>query len=94
MSYKLNSNYALLHNIFEISKELGVEYFMLGCGTTSNADDPLLKFKNKFSQDTKLFYISEKIYNEEFYNRYNNLWKEQSSEDIKYFLKYRLKLTW
>jgi hypothetical protein len=92
LSYKLNSNYALLHNIFEISKELGIQYFMLGGGTTSNEDDPLLKFKKKFSKDTKPFYISGKIYNKELYNKYNNLWKEQSKEDIKYFLKYRLEI--
>jgi len=92
LSYKLNSNYALLHNIFKISQELGIQYFMLGGGTTSNVDDPLLKFKKKFSKETKPFYISGKIYNEELYNKYNVLWKEQSSENVKYFLKYRLEI--
>lgn len=92
ISYKLNSNYALLHNMFNIAKDLGISYFMLGGGTTSNEDDPLLKFKKKFSKETKPFYISGKIYNKEIYDKYNKIWKEQSCEDVKYFLKYRLEI--
>jgi len=90
ISYKLNTNYALLHHLFEVAKTKGIKYFLLGGGITSNNNDSLLKFKQKFSKETKSFYISGKIYNEEVYKAYNNLWKEQSSEDIKYFLKYRL----
>jgi len=89
-SYKLNTNYALLHHLFEIAKTKGMKYFLLGGGTTLDIDDSLLKFKQKFSKETKPFYISGKIYNQEVYKKYNNLWKEQSSEDIRYFLKYRL----
>ena len=47
LSYSLNSNYALLHNIFIVSKELGIKYFLLGGGTSSNTDDSLFKFKKK-----------------------------------------------
>jgi len=91
-SYKINANYALLHNVFQIAQDLGLEYFMLGGGTTSEADDSLLKFKKKFSKDLKPFYISGKIYNQEIYDKYNKIWQEQSKEDIKYFLKYRLEI--
>jgi len=92
LSYKLNSNYALLHYMFEIAKDRGIDYFLLGGGSTSNEDDPLFKFKKKFSKETKPFFISGKIYNQDVYNEYNKIWQEQSNEDIKYFLKYRLEV--
>lgn len=92
ISYKLNTNYALLHYMFETAKSNGQKYFILGGGTTSKKDDPLFKFKQKFSKDLKPFYISGKIYNREIYLKYNKIWQEQSKEDIKYFLKYRLEI--
>jgi len=90
LSYSLNSNYALLHHAFNEAYQQKRNYFLLGGGTTSHDDDPLFKFKKKFSQETKPFYISGKIYNQEVYNKYIELWDEKSSIDIKYFLKYRL----
>jgi hypothetical protein len=92
ISYKINANYALLYAISELGKADGKKYFLLGGGTTSLDDDPLLKFKKKFSKETKPFYISGKIYNQEVYKNYLKLWEEQSQENIRYFLKYRLEL--
>ena len=92
LSYSLNANYALLYRLSEIAKAEGKSYFVLGGGTTALEDDPLLKFKKKFSKETKPFYISGKIYNREVYDNYLKLWEEQSLENIKYFLKYRLEL--
>jgi len=92
ISYKINANYALLHNVFQVAQDLGLEYFMLGGGTTSNANDSLFKFKKKFSKDLKPFYISGNVYNKEIYNKYNEIWNSQSKEDVKYFLKYRLEI--
>jgi len=92
LSYTLNANYTLLYKLSEIAKAEGKSYFVLGGGSTALADDPLLKFKKKFSKETKPFYISGKIYNQEIYNKYVRLWEEQSKENMKYFLKYRLEL--
>lgn len=92
ISYKLNSNYALLDSMFHKAQELGLKYFLLGGGTTTQEDDSLLKFKTKFSKNLKPFYISGKIYNKDIYLKYNQLWEEQSNEEIKYFLKYRLEI--
>lgn len=92
ISYKLNSNYALLDTMFHKAQELDIKYFLLGGGTTIREDDPLLKFKTKFSSKLKPFYISGKIYNKEVYTKYNKIWEEQANEDIKYFLKYRLEI--
>lgn len=90
VAYKLNANYALLYNFFRVAKDLKLDYFVLGGGTTPNADDSLLRFKKKFSKELKPFYISGNIYNKEVYCKYNDLWNNQSKEDVKYFLKYRL----
>lgn len=85
-----NANYFILDQIFEIAKKKGAKYFILGGGTTSSREDSLLKFKQKFSPFTKPFYISGKIYNDKIYNKYKTIWEEQSRENMKYFLKYRL----
>ena len=84
---KYNANYFMLDQIFEIAKNKGKKYFILGGGTTSTQDDSLLKFKQKFSKLTKRFYISGKIYNEDIYSKYKKVWEQQSQKDIKYFLK-------
>ncbi len=92
LSYKLNSNYALLNNLFLLAQRLDKKYFVLGGGTTSDIDDPLLKFKKKFSKELKAFYISGNVFNQKVYDKYNAIWLEQSSHDIKYFLKYRVEI--
>jgi len=91
-SYKLNANYALLYALSKIAKERRKKYFVLGGGSTPLDDDPLFKFKKKFSKETKPFYISGKIYNQEIYDKYLHIWKEQSKKDVRYFLKYRLEI--
>lgn len=89
---KYNANYFMLDQLFDIAKNKGKKYFILGGGTTSDNYDSLLKFKYKFSSLTKPFYISGVVYNDTIYNRYKMIWEEQSQEDIKYFLKYRLEI--
>ena len=81
-----------MNYVFNVAKEKGLKYFLLGGGTTSNECDPLFKFKKKFSKELKPFYISGKIYNQEIYDKYSKIWKEQSKDNIKYFLKYRLEI--
>jgi hypothetical protein len=90
ISYKLNANYAILHQAFLEAQKIGQKFFLLGGGTTSNIDDSLLRFKSKFSSIKMPFYIAGKIYNKEIYDRYNDIWTQQSDQEIRYFLKYRL----
>jgi len=90
ISYSLNANYALLDHVFNKTNSLNKNICLLGGGTTSSKEDSLFKFKKKFSNEIKPFYIGGKIYNKEIYNKYIKLWEEQSSRDINYFLKYRL----
>ena len=89
---KYNANYFILDQIFDIAKNKGEKYFLLGGGTTGSKDNSLLKFKQKFSPLIKQFYISGKIYNHEIYNKYIQAWEQQSKEEIRYFLKYRLEI--
>ena len=91
-SYKLNANYFLLNELFKIAKMLGKEYFILGGGSSSNKDDTLFKFKKKFSKLYMPFYIGGNIYNKRVYDKFVNIWKEQSKLDVQYFLKYRLEI--
>jgi len=89
--YSLNPNPFIFDCIIKNScKE--AKYLYFGGGTTSDKEDPLLKFKQKFSSLTKPFYISGKIYNNEIYSQYKQAWEQQSKEEIKYFLKYRLEI--
>ena len=89
--YSLNPNPFIFDCIIQNNYKK-VKYLYLGGGTTSNKDDSLLQFKQKFSKLTKPFYISGKIYNKKLYNKYISLWEEQSNKDVKYFLKYRLEI--
>lgn len=87
---KHNANYYILDSIFDIAYQRGIKQFLLGGGRTNLDGDLLLKFKEKFSSLKKNFYIAGKIYNKKIYEEYVNIWQEQSEENIKYFLKYRL----
>ena len=87
-----NANYYLLDQLFEEAKILGKSFFLLGGGTTSCEIDSLLKFKKKFSNLTKKFYIGGSIYNLEVYDQYNKIWDSQAQAISPYFLKYRLEI--
>ncbi|MDD5456777.1 MAG: GNAT family N-acetyltransferase [Candidatus Margulisbacteria bacterium] len=87
----LNANYLMLDTAFDLGKEKGCSVFLLGGGRTNDPADPLLRFKQKFSGLTRDFYLGGKVYNQQKYNEYVNMWKEQNpGDERKYFLKYRL----
>lgn len=87
----LNGNYFILDSIFEFAKNKNIKYFHLGGGRSNQSDDSLLRFKQKFSKATKDFYIAGKIHDKSIYAEYNKIWASQTDENVKYFLKYRLK---
>lgn len=89
--YNLNSNSFIFDSIILDNIKESI-YLYLGGGTTSNKDDSLFKFKQKFSRSTKPFYISGKIYDKRIYNEYVRVWEKQSNKQINYFLKYRLEI--
>jgi hypothetical protein len=88
---KLNANYFILDNVFEEARKWDAKYFLLGGGRTNDANDSLLKFKQKYSKLTKPFYIAGMIYNSDKYREYTDEWESHNEgKDINYFLKYRL----
>ena len=88
---KLNANYFILDNAFEEAKKWGATYFLLGGGRTNDANDSLLKFKQKYSKITQPFYIAGMIYNSDKYREYVRNWEsDNEGKGINYFLKYRL----
>lgn len=87
---KYNANYYLLDSIFDVAYQRCIKIFFLGGGRTNLEGDSLLKFKKKFSSLKKKYYIAGKIFNKMIYEEYLNIWQEQSKNNIKYFLKYRL----
>ena len=77
---KENGNYLLLDAAFDLAKEKGCHYMMLGGGRTSSPDDSLFKFKSKFSSMTIPFYISGLDFLPEKRAELNALWIEQNQE--------------
>lgn len=86
-----NANYYILDQAFDIAKERGCKYFMLGGGRTPSEEDSLYSFKSKFSSVRRDFYLAGNVYNKEIYDKYISIWEQQNiDKDVKYFLKYRL----
>ncbi|CED70236.1 putative uncharacterized protein [Aliivibrio wodanis] len=77
---KENGNYLLLDAAFDLAKEKGCNYMMLGGGRTSSPDDSLFKFKSKFSSITMPFYISGLDFLPEKRAELNSLWVEQNQD--------------
>ena len=77
---KENGNYLLLDAAFEIAKEQGCKYMLLGGGRTSSAEDSLLKFKSKFSKNNMPFYIAGLDFIPEKRIELNQLWANQNKD--------------
>jgi hypothetical protein len=85
-NYLSFSPYSLLY--FEMIKygiDNNCKYLHLGGGTSGDENDPLLKYKLNFSDNTADFYIGKKVYNDTVYSRIVNEWKKNNPEKIKQF---------
>ena len=89
---RLNGNYYMLDQAFGVAQKFGAHHFILGGGRTPESDDPLLRFKQKFSRQAGVFNIAGIKHNEEKYDEYVARWDAlNSGERVNFFLKYRLK---
>lgn len=89
---KENGNYALLDFAFERAQHNGCKLMLLGGGRTSAEDDSLFRFKRKFSDQVKPFYIAGLDFMPEKRARLNQMWLEQNNNDSrKMFQLYRVK---
>ncbi len=70
-----------------------IKLLNLGGGNSNSPEDPLFKYKSKFSRDYCLFYIGKKIHKADVYNEIINQWvKKNPDTKVKYqnmLLKYR-----
>lgn len=76
-----NGNYALLDFAFERAQQNGCKWMMLGGGRTSASDDSLFKFKTKFSDNIKPFYIAGLDFMPEKRAALNQQWSLQHKDD-------------
>ncbi|MFN8165976.1 MAG: GNAT family N-acetyltransferase [Bacteroidia bacterium] len=67
----------MLHHGIQWAKKQGLEQMHLGGGVTGAADDPLLVFKQNFSEKTVRYCIGKRIHNSRVYEALIKQWEEQ-----------------
>lgn len=86
----LSPAYVIKHATAEWAKENGISLIHYGGGTSNNDDDPLYKFKKKFTKSTEFeFNIGKKIWNKSVYDKLCGLLN--INEEIEFFPAYRYK---
>ena len=70
---KFNANYLLLSKAIEESISLGIELVHFGGGLSGKEDDPLFRFKKKFSNCILDYWLGLSIHNEELFRKYRNI---------------------
>lgn len=86
------SNELLIHKICLETAAKDIPSLILGGGNTVSEEDPLLKFKKKFSSHTTPFYMGKIIHNEEIFKQLCSeaIKRNSEIESKNFFLKYRL----
>lgn len=72
-----NINTCLIHEAILFFKNEGFKWFFMGGGVTNSSDDSLLKFKKKFSQNVRNFFIGKRIFNNETYSKLCDIWEKE-----------------
>lgn len=85
--YHLNPNTLLLVEAIKAYSEK-MEGFVLGGGTSPDTEDALFKFKKKFGNVLKPFYIAGNIFNQQVYDSLCGMLSEEKQK-LRYILKYR-----
>ena len=87
--YQYNPNpFIMNHRIQHLVAE-GGQFYFLGGGNSLAADDPLFRFKKKFSPHQESFYIGGKIFMPDAYQELKNGARKKGGELPKMFLAYR-----
>lgn len=73
-----SANNFILDEALKYAIKKGAKIFHFGGGTTSDENDPLLKFKSSFSKIRSEFFIGKKIHNEKIYNEVIKQWEEKN----------------
>jgi hypothetical protein len=89
----LAPNNLLLYRAALYLKQAGARFFHLGGGTNSCPDNTLLKFKKRFSPNTRDFCVGKFVFDSKRYDRVCQIWAEKNQEKEREFghmlLKYR-----
>jgi serine/alanine adding enzyme len=89
----LNPNCFLLYKVAEYLKSLEIQIFHLGGGTDTSENNPLFRFKARFSNKRYEFYIGEIIFNSSLYNQICDDWRLSNPDKAVFYkdklLKYR-----
>jgi len=86
---KLSANNLILHEAALLGKKLGLKRFHLGGGTNRDEKNPLLFFKEGFSDQRSLFKIGKKIYIHELYEGLKSTWIKKNGGVSNRILFYR-----
>ena len=78
----LNINEYLQHIAIERALKRGCEAIHFGGGNTNNINDPLFRFKTKFSKQKLIFNIGKKVHNPKIYDEILKQW--QSNYPVSY----------
>lgn len=92
MNYRALSpnNFLLYKTALELRKR-NVKVFHLGGGTTSDEDDSLLKFKEKFSKKQLQFNIGKTIFNSTIYENLCDNWILNNPDKLEHYKHFLLK---
>lgn len=77
---RLCPNNFMLWNAVLLMKEQGCRYLHLGGGTDGDIENPLYRFKQKFSTDRYDFVIGKLIFNSEIYESVCAVWEQFNPE--------------
>lgn len=74
----LAPNNLLFHEVSAWARRHGFRRLHLGGGKSNAADDPLFRFKRRFSQSMRPFYLGRRVHDRVQYDRLCELWRQQA----------------
>ncbi|MEW6303176.1 MAG: GNAT family N-acetyltransferase [Verrucomicrobiota bacterium] len=86
------ANELSIHRTCLALAERGIAHFILGGGNSASEDDPLLRFKRKFSRKGHTLHLGRMIHMKEAYERLCGEYEAKAGVEARkdYFLRYRL----
>lgn len=86
---KLAPNNILLWEAIQYAKKNGCRRMHFGGGLTDSEEDPLFRFKKRFSSGSLDFYIGKRIHNPEIYRKLIDEWERIHKQKATLLLQYR-----
>lgn len=74
----LAPNNLLFHTVAEWAAARGARHLFLGGGRSNREDDDLLRFKRRFTRETRPFHLGKRIWDQGAYDRLSDIWYQRS----------------